>query len=125
MDKLLVSTKEAAELLGISRSLFYSMVSTGRLGPKPIKFNSKRLWSVEELAYWVDIGCPTRERWLGIEKIEKNDLKTCQQVNKEHVKTLRRNRYYRKQGAYIFFQFLQIQRLLRKEFEDGKDRTIS
>lgn len=58
MEKLLVSTKEAAELLGIGRSTFYQIWSNGKLLPRPIMFNSKKVWSVEELKEWVRWGCP-------------------------------------------------------------------
>jgi len=60
---LLVGATEAASLLGIGRSLFYSMHSSGRLGPLPVKFGSRRLWSVVELRLWIEARCPARSEW--------------------------------------------------------------
>ncbi|MCP4258680.1 MAG: hypothetical protein GY774_14445 [Planctomycetes bacterium] len=49
---LLVNSKTAALMLGMSRSFFYAQVSTGRV-PKPIKFGRKSLWPVESLRTFV------------------------------------------------------------------------
>lgn len=64
-EQLLCSAADAAKLLGIGKSLFYSMHSTGRLGPMPVVFNSKKLWSISELQAWVAAGCPIRDNWNG------------------------------------------------------------
>lgn len=62
-DALLLSAAKAAGLLGVSRSLFYGLHSSGRLGPLPIKLGSRSLWRRAELAEWVRAGCPGREQW--------------------------------------------------------------
>ena len=62
---LLVSADTAATLLGISKRLFYSMHSSGKLGPLPIKFGSRSLWRRKELEAWVDGGCKERQQWEG------------------------------------------------------------
>lgn len=62
--RLLIGAKEAADLLSISRSLFYEMKSSGQLGPMPISFGKRKLYRVEELKDWVNSGCMPREKWL-------------------------------------------------------------
>ena len=63
-DPLLVGADDAAKLLGIGRSLFYTMHSSGQLGPLPIRLGRRALWRREELAAWVAAGCPERTRWV-------------------------------------------------------------
>ena len=63
IESLLVSAAEAASLLGIGRSLFYQMHSSGRLGPLPVKLGSRSLWSRVELQLWVENCCPGRAAW--------------------------------------------------------------
>ena len=60
---LLVSAANGAVLLGISRSSFYAMHSSGRLGPLPVHLGSRTLWRRQELAEWVFSGCPGRQKW--------------------------------------------------------------
>ena len=70
MDSLLISANESAKMLGIGRTLFYSMHSSGRLGPMPIKLGRRSLWNCKELEEWVKAGCPVRNRWLEAKKSE-------------------------------------------------------
>ena len=63
MDQLLISICQTAKLLGISRSKLYQLLSTGRLGPRPIKLDSKTLFVRAELEAWTAAGCPPREQW--------------------------------------------------------------
>ena len=63
LTPLLVNSTEAARLLGISRTVFYELVATGRLGPLPIRLTSKKLYSIEELQSWVQHRCEPRDKW--------------------------------------------------------------
>jgi excisionase family DNA binding protein len=63
MKTLLLSAKDAAELLGIGKTLFYSMNSSGRLGPLPVRLGKRSLWRQNELEEWVRAGCPHRNIW--------------------------------------------------------------
>ncbi|MBL7107659.1 MAG: helix-turn-helix domain-containing protein [Phycisphaerae bacterium] len=63
MDPLLLTAESSAKLLGIGRTLFYSMHSSGRLGPLPVKLGRRVLWNRKELEDWVQVGCPARNRW--------------------------------------------------------------
>jgi len=57
---LLVSADEAARLLGVGRSLFFELKSSGRIPLEPIRFGRKRLYRVEDLENFVRAGCPAR-----------------------------------------------------------------
>lgn len=67
METLLLSAEDSAQLLGIGRTLFYSMHSSGRLGPMPVKLGRRALWRREELKNWVRAGCPARNQWIEAE----------------------------------------------------------
>ncbi len=54
---ILLSAIEAARLLRIGKSLFYSLRSEGRL-PQPIKLGTRVLWSKEIIEQWIRDGCP-------------------------------------------------------------------
>ena len=57
----LVSVKEAARLLGISKSAFYKLQASGR-GPLPIKLGRSTRYRRAELEAWVDAGCGARQQ---------------------------------------------------------------
>lgn len=61
----LVDFSEAARLCSLSKSHFYKLHSTGRLGPVPIELGTKCLrFSVADLRAWWVAGCPDRRTWL-------------------------------------------------------------
>ena len=59
---LLVPANDAAKLLGMSRSMFYQLLSAGRIPLKPIRFGAKRLYSTKDIASFVDSGCSVNWR---------------------------------------------------------------
>ena len=63
-EPLLIDAKQVASLLGISRTLFYTMHSSGQLGPMPVKLGRRSLWRPDELYKWVQAGCPPRDQWV-------------------------------------------------------------
>lgn len=63
LTSLLVDAKTAARMLSMSRSKFYSLRDSGRLGPQAIFIDSRPRFSVAELQEWVTVGCPKREEW--------------------------------------------------------------
>ena len=65
---MLLSADESANLLGVGRTLFYSMHSSGRLGPQPIKLGRRTLWHREELEAWTRAKCPPRQQWQKMSK---------------------------------------------------------
>lgn len=63
IEPLLVSHNEAARLLGIDRTTFYQLCSSGRIGPMAIKFGRRSLFRLDELREWVAADCPPRVKW--------------------------------------------------------------
>ena len=59
---LLLKAGQAALLLNVGRTLFYSMHCSGQLGPPPIRLGRRTLWQREELKRWVAAGCPPRDQ---------------------------------------------------------------
>lgn len=68
IEPLLLSAAEAAQLLGVGRTLFWSMHSSGRLGPLPTRLGRRTLWRRRELEDYVAAGCPARDKWMEIRK---------------------------------------------------------
>ena len=66
MDALLLTTDEMAKHLSLSRSSFYALHSSGRLGPKPRRLTRNPLWSVKEFEDWIAADTPPREQWQKI-----------------------------------------------------------
>jgi excisionase family DNA binding protein len=64
IERLLLSAAETAALLGISRSHFYGLISSGRFGVVGYKLGHSVRYSKAELQRWVEAGCPSRDRWL-------------------------------------------------------------
>ena len=69
-ERLLIDSTEAAAMCGISRTMWWSMHSQGRV-PAPVRLGRRTLWSVDELRRWTAVGCPARERWAAQEDTEK------------------------------------------------------
>ncbi len=63
-EPVLMTVKQAAQMLGISRSHFYSLDRAGRIGPMSIDLGGRRLWRRHELECWVQAGCPRRDIWM-------------------------------------------------------------
>ncbi len=64
LTALLLGAEQAANLLGIGERFFWSMHSSGELGPLPIRLGKRTLWSRFELTEWVRARCPRREQWI-------------------------------------------------------------
>ena len=67
-EKLLLSADEAAALLGIGRTHFWGLHSSGRL-PMPVRLGRRTLWVAEELRAWTENRLPNgelmnREQWI-------------------------------------------------------------
>jgi len=63
---LLLTAEQAAGLLGVARSHFYGLHSSGRLGPMPIHLGKSARWRRDELERWVASDCPARQLWQEI-----------------------------------------------------------
>jgi len=64
-EVLCVDAPGAARLLGVSRSFWLKLSSSGRC-PAPVRLGERTLWVVGELREWVAAGAPTREAWQQI-----------------------------------------------------------
>jgi len=62
-EQLLADATVVAGLLSVSKRYFATMRNTGRMGPEPLAFGSRRLWCIDEVQRWVKSGCPGREEW--------------------------------------------------------------
>jgi len=67
---LLVDARAAAALCGIGRTLWLQLASAGRV-PMPIRLGRRTLWRRDELAAWVEAGCPGRDRWQAMTEMAK------------------------------------------------------
>jgi excisionase family DNA binding protein len=61
-EKIGLSAAEAAEIIGVGRTAFYQLNSSGRL-PLPRRLGRRVLWDRRELEAWFDAGCPERQHW--------------------------------------------------------------
>lgn len=60
LQPILVDAKTASKLCACGLSLWYALDSKGGV-PKPVRLNSKKLWSRRQLQLWADNGCPSRD----------------------------------------------------------------
>jgi len=67
---VLVGDRDAARLLGVSRSTFLKWDSSGLLGPMSVSPGGikRRLWIAEELREWVLSGMSRRELWIELKE---------------------------------------------------------
>ena len=68
IEVLLLSAKETAKLLGLSRSMFYQLNSSGAIGPQPIRNLGRPMWDRREIEKWVEDRCPGRSEWQSKKK---------------------------------------------------------
>lgn len=62
VDPALLDAGQAARYRGMSRAAWYKRLSTG-LVPRPVKIGSIARWRKDELAAWIEVGCPPRSKW--------------------------------------------------------------
>ena len=70
VEPLLLSAKNAAELLGVCTSHFNGLNNSGKLGPLPIRLGRRILWSRRELEAWIAHDCPARRQWQEMKKVK-------------------------------------------------------
>jgi predicted DNA-binding transcriptional regulator AlpA len=66
-EPLLVSDREAAALLGISRAHFHRLRAAGKFGPEALKLGRCRRWDRDAIVRWVRAGCPDAATWRAME----------------------------------------------------------
>jgi predicted DNA-binding transcriptional regulator AlpA len=62
----MLRAKEAAGLCGLAVSTWYELKSAGRLPPS-VKLGKARLWRMDVLRRWVEMDCPTIDRFEAVE----------------------------------------------------------
>jgi predicted DNA-binding transcriptional regulator AlpA len=60
IEPLLVGTRQAAEVCGVSEASWYRLKAAGRT-PAPVKVGSRTLYRVADVKLWVALGCPDRK----------------------------------------------------------------
>ena len=73
MPPLLLKSSDAARVCGVSLRLWRTWNTLGK-NPAPLRVGPTLFWKHEELARWVEAGCPTRQRWNAL--CEKSEKKT-------------------------------------------------
>ncbi len=58
----LLSVRELAGRLKVSTRHVWALLSSGRL-PKPVRVGRAVRWRADDVARWVEMGCPSRERF--------------------------------------------------------------
>ncbi len=58
----LLDAEQAAWFCGMSRAAWYKRLSAGQV-PRPVKIGSLARWRKDELAAWIGVGCPPRDKW--------------------------------------------------------------
>lgn len=60
---LTLDAQECADLIGIARSTFWKLHSSGRT-PAPLRLSDRVVrWRRDEMTAWVRAGCPNRSSW--------------------------------------------------------------
>lgn len=59
----LLDVNQVCRVLNLGRTAFYSLRSSQKFGPMPIKLNRKLLYRRREILDWIESGCPSRYQW--------------------------------------------------------------
>ena len=65
MQSILLNTKDAASLCGVTLKRWRTWNSLGKI-PAPLRIGNSFFWKRDELVDWIDEGCPTRKYWAVI-----------------------------------------------------------
>ena len=60
----LLTVKDVSARLRISQRQVWKLHSSGRI-PAPVRISRSVRWREADIAHWVDLGCPSRERFEG------------------------------------------------------------
>jgi excisionase family DNA binding protein len=66
-EPLLLSDREAAALLGISRAHFHRLRAAGKFGPEPIRLGRTLRFERDEVVRWARARCPEATTWRAME----------------------------------------------------------
>jgi excisionase family DNA binding protein len=60
VERTLLTDRDVAARLNVSRSFVHKLNASGRL-PQPVKLGRARRWRLEDLKLWEALGCPSRD----------------------------------------------------------------
>ena len=66
-ERLLLSARQLATLLGVSTSTVWSWHSSGRI-PVPLRIGGSTRWRRSEIERWIDASAPPRGRWQALKE---------------------------------------------------------
>lgn len=67
----LITILEFCERIKISRSNFFSMRDSGRIGPEQIRFGTRSIrFRADEVDAWIAAGCPSRSEWIRVYEVD-------------------------------------------------------
>jgi prophage regulatory protein len=66
VQPLLVGTKEAARLCGVSLATWHRLNAASKV-PKPMRLGGRVLWSMDSLRLFVQLGCPDRRMFEALQ----------------------------------------------------------
>lgn len=64
IEPALISVNEVCKLIGIGRTLFYSLRNKGDFAPLPVKLGDRTLYDRAEVEKWIAAKCPPRKQWI-------------------------------------------------------------
>lgn len=59
-DVILLTDRQLALRLGVSRSFVWKLLASGRL-PEPVRLGRAVRWRLRDLRCWEEAGCPARD----------------------------------------------------------------
>lgn len=72
IEAALLDAEEAAAYCGMSRAAWYKRNSSGEV-PRSVKIGGLSRWRRDELAAWIEAGCPIRGKWDVMRAKNKSD----------------------------------------------------
>jgi predicted DNA-binding transcriptional regulator AlpA len=70
VEALLVPDLVAARLAGVSRATWHRLRAAGKIGPQAVRLGKAVRYRRDEVAVWIDKGCPDAATWLAMKETE-------------------------------------------------------
>ena len=78
MQKLLLNTKDAAALCGVTIKRWRTWNALGKI-PAPLRIGKGLFWKQNELERWIEADCPARKHWNAEKSFEQRTSKIAKQ----------------------------------------------
>lgn len=66
----MLNSNDLMALLGIKKSAFYQLKSTGKL-PRPVRIGTIQRWRLADVERWLEFGCPSQQKFEVLRKAGK------------------------------------------------------